>query len=316
MVNIGLIQLKKATVKTFTTNTGLKIRKYINRPLKYVLEKSTKCKIVLETYPNLEQDEAYIFASTHYHCEDIISNLAILDRNAYALMGTTDQIDHNPLMYGAWLNGFIYVDRWDKESRKSSIPKMERVLGAGNSILIWPEGSLNNTENLLIQKLFGGPYYLAKSTGKKVVPISNYLHPETNTIYIRVGAPLDLSKYDKEEALDILRDAMATMMFEQIKYHSTPIERSKLTGDHHMSHLEDRRREYLKNKWTGVDKIIDELVVYKDKNITTYEDILRSLENVEITKENAYIMAPLIEEIQNIDKYNFKRYVKSRGLKK
>lgn len=316
MVNIGLVKLKEANVETFTTNTGLKIRKYINRPLRYILEKSTKCKIVLESYPKLEKDEAYIFASTHYHCEDIISNLAILDRNAYALMGTTDQIEHNPLMYGAWLNGFIYVDRWNKESRASAVPKMERVLNAGNSVLIWPEGSLNNTENLLIQKLFGGPYYLAKNTGKKVVPISNYLQPETNTIYIRVGTPLDLSKYDKEEALDILRDSMATMMFEQIKEHSIPLKRKELTGDHHVSHLETRRREYLKNKWTSVDKIIDELVVYKDKKITTYEEILRSLENVEVTKENASVMAPIQKDIQNIEKYNFKKYVKSRGLKK
>lgn len=316
MVNIGLVKLKEASVETFTTNTGLKIRKFINRPLRYILEKSTKGKIVLESYPKLEKDEAYIFSSTHFHCEDIISNLAVLDRNAYALMGTTDQIEHNPLMYGAWLNGFIYVDRWNNKSRKDSIPKMERVLNAGNSVLIWPEGSLNNTENLLIQKLFGGPYYLAKSTGKKVIPMSNYLHPETNTIYIRVGEPLDLTKYDKEEALDILRDAMASMMFEQIKTHSVPIKRSELTGDHHLAHLEDRRQEYLKNKWTSVDKIIDELVVYKDKNITTYEEILRSFGSVEVTKDNAHIIAPLIEEIQNLDKYNFKRYVKSRGLKK
>ena len=231
-------------------------------------------------------------------------------------MGTTDQIEHNPLMYGAWLNGFIYVDRWNYESRASAIPKMERVLNAGNSVLIWPEGSLNNTENLLIQKLFGGPYYLAKSTGKKVVPISNYLEPETNTIYIRVGTPLDLSKYEKEEALDILRDAMATMMFEQIKEHSVSLKREELTGDHHLAHLETRRIEYLKNKWTSVDKIIDELVVYKDKNITTYEEILRSLETIEVTKENAGVMAPIQEDIQNLDKYNFKKYVKSRGLKK
>ena len=316
MVNIGLVKLKNASVETFTTNTGLKIRKFINKPLRYILEKSTKGKIALESYPKLEKDEAYIFSSTHFHCEDIISNLAILDRNAYALIGTTDQIEHNPLMYGAWLNGFIYVDRWDNNSRKESVPKMERVLKAGNSILIWPEGSLNNSENLLIQKLFGGPYYLAKSTGKKVVPISNYLHPETNTIYIRVGEPIDLAKYDKEEALDILRDAMASMMFEQIKIHSTPIKRSELTGDHHQDHLEDRRQEYLKNKWTSVDKILEELVVYKEKNVTTYEEILRSLEKVEVTKENAHIIAPLLEDISNIDKYNFKKYVKSRGLKK
>ena len=316
MVNIGLIKLKKATVETFTTDTGLKIRKYINRPLRYILEKSTKGKIVVESYPKLEEDTAYIFASTHYHCEDIISNLAVLDRNAYALMGTTDQIEHNPLMYGAWLNGFIYVDRWDKESRASSIPKMERVLKAGNSVLIWPEGSLNNTENLLIQKLFGGPYYLAKRTGKKVVPISNYLKPETNTIYIRVGEPIDLAQYDKEEALDILRDAMASMMFEQIKEHSVPIKRAELIGDHHMMHLETRRQEYLKNNWTSINKLIEELVVYKERCITTYEEILIELSKVEITKENAVLMAPIIEEFKTVDKYDFERYVRRRGLKK
>ena len=316
MVNIGLVKLKDATVETFTTNIGLKTRKIINRPLKYILAMSTKGKIVLESYPILEEDEAYIFASTHYHSEDIISNLAILDRNAYALMGTTDQIEHNPLMYGAWLNGFIYVDRWDNQSRKEAITKMERVIKAGNSILIWPEGSLNNTENLLCQRLFGGPYYLAKSTGKKVVPISNFLEPESNTIYIRVGTPLDLTKYEKEEALDILRDAMATMMFEQIKAHSVPIKRGELLKDHHLAHLEDRRREYLKNRWTSVDRLIEELVVYKDRNITTYEEVLTSLANIEITKDNAYIMASLIEEIENIGKYDFKRYVKTRGLKK
>lgn len=296
MVNIGLIKLKKATVKTFTTNTGLKIRKYINKPLKYILVKSTKAKIVVETYPKLEKDEAYIFASTHYHTKDIISNLAILDRNSYALMGTTDQIEHNPLMYGAWLNGFIYVNRLDKKSRKDSIPKMERVLNAGNSILMWPEGGLNNTENLLCQKLFGGPYYLAKRTGKKVVPISNFLEPNTNTIYIRVGAPLDLTKYEKEEALDILRDAMATMMFDQIKYHSIPIKRAELPSDHHLAHMENRREEYLKEKWTR-DVWDEELTTYKDEETKKYEEVMSKV------------------RVRKDDRYDFKKYMKENWNK-
>ena len=83
-----------------------------------------------------------------------------------------------------------------------------------------------------------------------------------------------------------------------------------------MFHLETRRQEYIKNKWNGTDKIIDELVVYKNKNITTYDEILRSLKKVEVTRENACVMASLQEDIQNVDKYNFKRYVKARGLKK
>ena len=251
---------------------------------------------MVESYPNLEKDEAYIFASTHFHTEDIISNLAILDRNAYALMGTTDQIEHNPLMYGAWLNGFIYVNRLDKQSRKEAVPKMERVLNAGNSILMWPEGGLNNTENLLCQKLFGGPYYLAKRTGKKVVPISNYLEPTTNTIYIRGGAPLDLTQYDKDEALDILRDAMASMMFEQIKAYSIPIKRAELTGDHHLAHMEDRRREYLKEKWTR-DVWDEELTTYKDEERKKYEEVISKV------------------KVRKDDRYDFKKYMKENWNK-
>ena len=38
MVNIGLVKLKNATVETFTTDTGLKVRRYINRPLKYIYD--------------------------------------------------------------------------------------------------------------------------------------------------------------------------------------------------------------------------------------------------------------------------------------
>ena len=41
------------------------------------------------------------------------------------------------------------------------IGKMNRVLKAGNSILIFPEGRWNDSENLLCQKLFAGPYNLS-----------------------------------------------------------------------------------------------------------------------------------------------------------
>ena len=61
-----------------------------------------------------------------------------------------------------WLNGGIYVNRLDKNSRKDSIKKMSRVLQAGNSIMIYPEGVFNNSKNQLCLKLYSGVYNISQ----------------------------------------------------------------------------------------------------------------------------------------------------------
>lgn len=147
--NIGLQKLKTADISTFTTKKGLKIRKAINPFVRKIVKFATKNKIILERYPALEKDVPYIFVSTHTFTEDIIATVQKLDRNAYILIGTTDQLEHNPQMYAAWINGMIYVDRYDKDNRHQAIDKMEYVLKSGTSVLIFAEGGYNNTENLL-----------------------------------------------------------------------------------------------------------------------------------------------------------------------
>lgn len=313
-MNIGLKQIEKKTEDNFMSITGLKIRKKLNKPLKYVLKKATKAKIVLESYPDLEKNKPYIFASTHYHSEDIISNLAILDRNSYALIGTTDQLEHNPQMYAAWLNGIVYVDRLNNESRKESLKKMKKLLENNTSVLIFPEGGWNNTENLLCQKLFAGPYILSNELNVPVVPISNFLEQVSNTIYINVGNPLDLSNKDKKESLILLRDTISTMMFNQIKKYSVPIKRNELDDNLHYDFMEERKKEYLKVKWTK-DVWDEELTVYKDKEITYSEDVRKSFDNVKITKDNANIFAPILVRRLEDENYNFKKFMKNNWNK-
>ncbi len=308
MKNIGLGKIKTATVENFTSDAGIKIRKCINKPLKLVLKAATKRKIHLESYPKLEKDTPYIFASTHSFDEDIIAALATIDRSAYVLIGTTDQVDYNPTMYAAWVNGIIYVDRNDPQSRKDSVKKMERILNSGSSVLLFPEGGWNNTENLVVQKLFAGPYYLAQSTGAKVVPISTFNEMGSNDIYIRVGEPIDLADCDKKEALMMLRDSLATMMYEQIEKYSTPIKNDELPRDARIKFMEDRKNEYLKVKWTR-DVWDEELTVYKDKSITTAEEVRESLDDVEINANNANIFAPILVKRMEDRKYNFKDYM-------
>ena len=56
----------------------------------------------------------------------------------------------------------------------------------------------------MCQKLFSSPYILSKVTGAKVVPITPFNEFISDKIYMNVGEPIDLSKYDsqKEALLD------------------------------------------------------------------------------------------------------------------
>lgn len=138
-------------------NIGIRLRRWLQPLLRRALRLGIRRRVIVERYPTLEKGKLYIFTSTHFFDEDVIANLISLDRNAWILFGTTNQLEYNRQTYAAWLNGMIYIDRMDAQSRKDSVAKMKRILQAGSSILMFPEGGWNNTENLLIQKLFPGP---------------------------------------------------------------------------------------------------------------------------------------------------------------
>ena len=246
--------------------------------------------------------------STHSFDEDIIANLATIDRNAWLLTGATHQVEYNPQFYAAWIHGMVYVDRRNNDSRQESVRKMERLLKAGTSVVIYPEGGWNNTENLLIQKLFAGAYTLSKNLNIPVVPLSVFHEVDSDTIYFKAGEPLNLFEHKKQAALQILRDALATMMFEQIEKHSTPIKRSELSGDIHLKYMEERKNEYLRVKWLW-DMWDDELTVYKDKKHPLPVDAWAFLDHVKPTKQNAHIFAPLLAMREEHKKYDFKQYM-------
>lgn len=314
MKNVGLQHVKNLRVNNFTTKFGLKLRRVIHSPFRQVLKLATKRKVFLESYPKLKPNTPYIFASTHSFDEDIVAALSVIDRNAYVLLGTTNQIECNPQIYAAWINGMIYVNRLDKESRKDAVSKMKFVLENGSSVLLYPEGGWNNTENLLCQPLFAGPYTLAKETGLEVVPIATFNEAGSNEIYIRVGEPMKLSQKGKREALDDLRNSLGTMMYEHIERHSTPLVRSQLGANYRQEFMEQRRLEYLRVKWTR-DIWDEELAFYHDKERPLPIKIRESLKNVNITKNNAYIMAPILERIEEDEQYDFKTYMKKNWNK-
>lgn len=309
MKNYGIMHFKDANIHNFTSDLGMQVRKAMNPALRRILKLAMNEKIVLENYPTLEKGKPYIFVSLHNFVDDTIANLATIDRNAYLLFGTTDQLQVNKSMYAAWANGFIYVDRKNPQNRKDAVLKMQRVLEHGNSVLIFPEGGFNNTENLLCQKLFSSPYILARSTHAKVVPIAPFHEFGSDTIYMNVGDPLDLSSYeDKKQALHDLRDELATLLFVLIEKYSTPIVRTELDGDARLAFMEERKREYQKTKWT-MDVWEEELTRYLDPDDLEYQEVQESMDDIVITSQNCHIMGPVLVKRYQDKMYDFKRYM-------
>jgi len=307
--NVLLTRVFRSDVNSFTTLPGIRFRRFINPVYRRILRLASGHRIHLESYPKLEKGKPYIFASTHAFVEDIITNLACIDRSAYMLIGTPDQVEHNPQMYAAWLNGMVFVDKTNPENRKAAVDKMARVLESGSSVVLFPEGGWNNTENLLVQPLFAGPWLLAQRTGREVVPISMFHEYKAKDIYVRVGEPLDLVAMEKREALDMLRDSMATMAYDLMCEHSTMLRRADLGADPRMDYMEERRKEYLCTKWTR-DDFGMEITCYRDKTLPpTPQQVRASFDDVAVTSENAAILAPILLRREEDKKYDLIQYM-------
>lgn len=307
--NIGLIRVKHSTTETFTTDFGLKLRRFISPFWRWVLRLTIKQKVHVESYPKLNKGETYIFASTHSFVEDVITTYAYTDRNAYMLSGTTDQVEHNPQWYAAWVCGMVYVNRLDPAHRKASVDKMARVLKSGSSIIMFPEGGWNNTENLIVQPLFSGPYQLACRTGCKVVPVAVFHEYNGKEIHMAYGEPMDLTQWEQSAALDELRDAMATMMYDMMEKYGTLLRRETLGPDPRMDYMIERKNEYLRTLWTR-DSWSEEIAFFHDRNLPPPpEEIWASFDGVRVTPQNAPSIVPIQARSADYKKYDFVKFM-------
>jgi hypothetical protein len=307
--NIFLTRVETSTPETFATPFGFKFRKAFKPVLRPILRLASGRRIHVESYPKLEKDQAYIFVSTHSFVDDIITNYAIVDRSAYTLIGTPDQVEHNPLLYAAWLCGMVFVNKVDPQNRKDAVEKMVRVLENNTSVIVYAEGAWNNTENLLVQPLFASPWILAQRTGCKVVPVAMHQEYKKKDIWYRAGDPIDLAGMEKKEGLDKLRDAMATLTWELMEDHAAVVKRGELGPDPRLDYIDERMREYLCTKWTRDDWAL-EVTIYRDKELPpTPEAVRASLDDVTITPNNAAILAPVLARREEDKRYDLVSYM-------
>lgn len=279
--------------------------------------------IIVERYPKLEEGESYIFVGSHVCPEDIETMLNVIDRNAYLILGSVENLNYNPEVYLSWLNGMIVFNVLDMKERRELIPKMERVLHT-QSILIFPEGSHNYDLNKLIKPLYDGPVNLALKTGKKIVPVALVKDYENNVAYLDVGNPIDVRNLDlniqdyypgKEESekyriksmSSYVRDQMATAVYHMMERHLASIKRSE---------YEDLGQHFIQfyvtdtfNKLNWKHDVFDaEYLTKKTKEEQEYEEVVRSLGNLKlkknVLKETRLHSREYVNKIRDLDRKN------------
>lgn len=279
--------------------------------------------IVVERYPKLDKEESYIFVGSHVCPEDIETMLNIIDRNAYLILGSVENLNYNPEVYLSWLNGMIVFNVLDQNERSTLPAKMERALQT-QSILIFPEGSHNYDLNKLIKPLYDGPVNLALKTGKKIVPVVLVKDYENNMAYLDVGNPIDVRNLDlnmqdyypgKEEnekyriksMSSYVRDQMATAVWHMMEQHLETIRRIDYgdIGQHFIDfYVTDT---FQKINWKH-DVFDAEYLTKKTKEEQEYEAVVRTLSGLHL-KKNALLETGLnrreyIQKEMDLDRKN------------
>lgn len=269
-------------------------------PLKNYDIKKGKNNIVVERYPELNDDEPYIFVCNHICPEDIETVLNILDRNAYLILGSIESLQYNPEMYLLFFNGMIPFDIMDKSQRTLVFEKMLRVLKS-NSILIFPEGSHNYSPNKLVNHLFDGPVNLALQTNRKIVVVTLVKDNENNVSYIDVGNPIDVQAIDVDMDREFrsdkeaekyyvnslsasIRDRMATAVYHIVARHFEPLHREKYYNIEEHLRMIKIKDAFAKLKWDR-DVFDAEYLIKKTKEDREYEDIVRTLSDLTLNPD-------------------------------
>lgn len=208
-----------------------------------------------------------IYACTHGGIYDIEIVMEAIKKHAYMLMGDPETVYRTINGYLSNINGIIYIDLYDKEDKKIAMLTAERLLNQGGSLLMFPEGAWNITENEAVMKLFPGTVNLALKTGAEIVPIA--LEHYGNDYYLNIGENIsyDKEQIDAKELTKDLRDILATLKWSILENFTE--QRGNLPDNYSEIFIKDRMKDA--GDFYNIQRIND--AKFKNKNEVNADEV-------------------------------------------
>lgn len=166
---------------------------------------------VIGEKPNLNSQ--YIFACTHIWENDLENIYEVLGKGCWWFVGDPGFLykDISGLLLA--LNGRIYADLTHRDDCHIAFLNSVELLNKGGSLMIFPEGARNGTENIPVMKLFPGVARMSKQTGVQIMPVAVEQYGKDFWVSFGEGIKPE-ERQSIEELTDLLRERMATLKWE------------------------------------------------------------------------------------------------------
>ena len=157
--------------------------------------------------------ERVIFACTHIGENDLENIYEVLHRSCWWFVGDPCVLYKDISGLLLYLNGCILLETMDKDDRHIAYLRALELLKGGGSLMIFPEGARNGSENLPVMPLFQGTAKMAMETNTKIVPIA--IEQYDKRFVVNFGTEISPENFSNSaELTQELWDALAGLKWE------------------------------------------------------------------------------------------------------
>ena len=258
-------------------------------------------------------DQPVIFIANHGFRDDVLATTLAAGRHAYLYCGSLPLFYNQVEGLATSLVGQIMVNRKSKDSRKASVDKCLEVMKYGSDIILFPEGGWNKTKEQLVLDLWKGVYKLSCLRKCDVVPISHYVRDleivdKNNIIHTVVDNPIPIYEMSEKEALQTLRDNLASWQYKMAEIYGKTTRDEELKG---FKNSDEKWENHLKKRMVAVDRYdstIEKVSDYRPKEKIRIEDVYKPISEISnITKENINEVSYAKKLVKEKEKTDFQR---------
>lgn len=231
-----------------------------------------------------DTDKPIIYASTHIGFYDPMILIEVIKKPCWLFWG--NPLEDLVTLFG-WMarkNGAVLIDTYDKEDRKLAKKEAEMLLNQGGSLMIYPEGAWNITDNEPVMKLYQGTVLMALNTDAVIIPVALEQYGKEFIVNIGRNIQYENTDTDIERLNSELRDTLATL-----KWHiweSQPIGIRKQLPAAYRNIFIKAILDDAEGKYT---RTMIENERFHDRNITSREEAFSFMSSLNVTKDNAFL---------------------------
>lgn len=272
-------KLREYYKKIGDNQKNLNLKKAIHPILLKIMKIALNKELIIFNKEMPKIEGPVIYAVNHTNCHDVPAITQVIKKHMCILAGAENLRLIDKTLFN--LNGVVFVNRDNKNSKRNSKEEVIKVILNGNSLLIFPEGTWNISENKPMLPLNWGIVEIAQKTNVPVIPIA--LEYQEDKYFANIGDPIFFDiKEDKKDGIIKLRDSLATLRWEIWEKYNNEL-RKNVSLDAFKQKVESNYDEYEK-----MDRNYEQSLILKDG--INAEEVFNHLKTLEYNKKNAFLI--------------------------